>query len=329
MRRLLSLLLPAALIGGGWFFSQHYRIEGWENLRVLPRGAESASSAPLVVPGGAYTAHSAAGGAIRIASFNIQVYGETKASKPEVMQILAATIRQFDVVAVQEIRSADPRVVDQLVELVNSSGAKYAHVLGPRLGRTVSKEQYAYIFNTETVQLDPLSIYTVNDPDDLLHREPLVTAFRALGAPQREAFTFTLVNIHTDPDEVSREVDTLADVYRAVRNDGRGEDDIILLGDLNADATELGRLAQQPGMAWAISGMPTNTRGTAAYDNLVFDGRATAEYTGNSGVLDLMRQYNITLEQALEVSDHLPVWAEFSVYEGGRGPVAMQPGAVQ
>lgn len=36
-----------------------------------------------------------------------------------------------------------------------------------------------------------------------------------------------------------------------------------------------------------------------------------------------MREFNLSLDQALQVSDHLPVWAEFSVYEGGRaGSVA-------
>lgn len=41
---------------------------------------------------------------ISIASFNIQVFGRTKASKPEVMEILVRTISKFDIVAIQEIR---------------------------------------------------------------------------------------------------------------------------------------------------------------------------------------------------------------------------------
>ncbi len=42
--------------------------------------------------------------------------------------------------------------------------------------------------------------------------------------------------------------------------------------------------------------------------------------------MDLMREYNLTMEQALEVSDHLPIWAEFSIYENGHpGPVATLP----
>jgi hypothetical protein len=45
---------------------------------------------------------------------------------------------------------------------------------------------------------------------------------------------------------------------------------------------------------------------------------ATQEFTGRGGVFDLIREYNLTVDEALEVSDHLPVWAEFSIYEGGQ-----------
>jgi hypothetical protein len=31
-----------------------------------------------------------------------------------------------------------------------------------------------------------------------------------------------------------------------------------------------------------------------------------------------MKEFNLSLEEALQVSDHFPVWAEFSVYEGGQ-----------
>jgi deoxyribonuclease-1-like protein len=78
-----------------------------------------------------------------------------------------------------------------------------------------------------------------------------------------------------------------------------------------------------------ISGVPTNTRGSKTYDNIIFDRAATVEYTGHAGVFDIMRQYNMTLNQSLEVSDHFPVWAEFSAYEGGApGRIAGRSDAV-
>ena len=58
------------------------------------------------------------------------------------------------------------------------------------------------------------------------------------------------------------------------------------------------------------------------YDNLVLQKTATVEFMGQGGVFDFLRQFNLTLAQALEVSHHLPVWAAFSIYEGG------QPGRV-
>jgi hypothetical protein len=58
----------------------------------------------------------------------------------------------------------------------------------------------------------------------------------------------------------------------------------------------------------------------------MFQQPATSEFTGRAGVFDIVREFNLTLDEALEVSDHLPVWAEFSVYEGGQlGRVATRP----
>ena len=258
------------------------------------------------------------GESIRIASFNIQVFGPPKLDRPEVAEVLARIIRMFDVVAIQEIRSEQQDLMLRFVRLINADGqAAYDYVLGPRLGRSNSKEQYAYVYNTATLELDRSSVYTVEDRDDLLHREPLVAGFRARGAAENEAFTFTLINIHTDPDEVKREVSVLDDAFRAVRDDGRQEDDIILLGDLNAAPRQFGDVAKIPYVQWVIDDVPTNTRRTETYDNLLFDRRATSEFLGRAGVVDLVREFNLSQAAALEISDHLPIWAEFTVREGG------------
>jgi endonuclease/exonuclease/phosphatase family metal-dependent hydrolase len=290
--------------------------------RVGP--ADSPSTAPA--SGDARPLPESNGDSIRVASFNIQVFGQSKSEKPEVMDVLARVVRRFDVVAIQEIRSKDQSLIPDFVKLINAGGSHYTHVLGPRLGRTSSKEQYAYVFDGSRIEIDRNSIYTVSDPDDLLHREPLVTRFRVRGPPPTEAFTFTLVNIHTDPDETDIELDALADVFRTVQLNGSGEDDVILLGDLNVDQYDLGRLGRVPNIAWVVGEQPTNTRKTKSYDNIVFDRTRTVEFTGAGGVLDLMDTFGLTEDQALDVSDHLPVWAEFDVREGRRaGPVAAHP----
>jgi hypothetical protein len=41
---------------------------------------------------------------IKIASFNIQVFGKSKRSKKEVMAVLTKTVTNFDITAIQELR---------------------------------------------------------------------------------------------------------------------------------------------------------------------------------------------------------------------------------
>jgi deoxyribonuclease-1-like protein len=315
MRKFVLLLVAAAAIGGGWFFLQNYQIQGLEQISFTPRsgGGSGDQTADVSLP-----KVTRQGGAIRIASFNIQVFGVKKLGKPRVCSLLADIIRRFDIVAIQEIRATQD-ILPQFIDQINATGRHYDYVIGPRLGRTSSKEQYAFIFDTASIEVDRNALYTVEDPDDLLHREPLVGWFRVRGPPADQAFTFSLVDIHTDPDETSQELDALADVFRKVRDDGRGEDDVILLGDLNVDDHHLGRLGQIPNIHWVISGVATNTHGTKQYDNIIFSDVATTEFSGRWGVFDMIREFNLTMDEALEVSDHMPVWAEFNLYEGGQG----------
>jgi endonuclease/exonuclease/phosphatase family metal-dependent hydrolase len=257
------------------------------------------------------------GPTIHIASFNIQVFGKAKLENRPVVNVLAEVIRQFDVVAIQEIRSSDDYVLPNFVAMVNATGRHYDFVVGPPVGNSKEKEHFAYVFDTDRIMCDRNSVYTVGDPDNLLSREPYVASFCTRESPDI-AFTFILVNVHTVPEPVStrdKEIEALAEVYRVVRRAGRGEDDVIMLGDFNADEKHLGRISQIPGIAPLLRGVASNTRQTHLEDNIIIHLPSTTEYAGRSGVFDLMKQYNLSLDMAEQVSDHFPVWAEFSAYE--------------
>jgi endonuclease/exonuclease/phosphatase family metal-dependent hydrolase len=265
---------------------------------------------------------------IYIATFNIQVFGKSKMSEPWVVEVLAQTVRHCDIVAIQEVRAKEDDILPRFVAAINADGSRYDYLIGPRLGRTVSTEQYAFVYDTARVEYDPSSVGTMSDPSDELHREPFVARFRSRTVPPQQAFSFWLVNTHTDPDEVPQEVAALANAFLAMQRARGDEDDVILLGDLNASETQLGPLGKIPRMNWVVRGATTNTRQTKAYDNILFDGWTTSEYTGRWGVYDLERAFGLTREQALKVSDHLPVWAEFSAWElNGPANFARQSGA--
>lgn len=326
MRQVAIFLLGVACTLGGWWLLRKLEIRG---LAGRPPG----SSETPFEDGTSPTSHNAdllpasgSRGSVRIASFNVQVFGESKAKKARIMDFLARIVRQFDVVALQELRCRDRDLLPNFVELVNAAGRRYDFVIGQPVGRGSNVEQYAFLYDAATVEVDRTQLYPVADPDDLLLFDPYVAWFRVRGPPANQAFTFSLVNVHTDPEQADQEVNALDDVYRAVRDDGRQEDDVIILGTLNVDAEHMGQLGQTAGMTTALANVPTNTQGTHQLDNVVFHSRATVEFSGRSGIFDFLRAYNLTMDEALEVSDHLPVWAEFSVYEGGQpGRVASRP----
>ena len=226
-------------------------------------------------------------------------------------------IREFDVVAIQDVSSPRPDVLRSLLDRVNEDGRHYSLLAGPPVGRGSAQQRYVYFFDQQRIETERDAAYTIDDPDGLLYRPPFVGWFRVRGPNPDKAFTFSLVNVHTNPDDVAYELQALDDVLYAVRDDSRGEDDVILLGDFHTDDQNLGELGAVPTIFAAVSDTATDTQRTAQYDNLVFQLSATTEYAGRSGVFDFMRQYNLTLDQALQVSDHLPVWAEFNIHEGG------------
>jgi endonuclease/exonuclease/phosphatase family metal-dependent hydrolase len=313
MNRSVVVILAAIAAAGSWYFFNQIPVDPQGN-GPFPTGTSSPVPTPTAQP----NVRPGLGQTIRIATFNLGMYGPAKMSDAAAMEILARTIRNFDIVAVQEIRTRDQGATATLVDQVNSIGRQYDYVLSDRLGRTSQKEQFAFIFDTRTVTVDRNQLYTLYDPDDLVHREPFVAMFRALGPSIDQAFTFTLVNLHTDPDLIDRENVLLPQIIQEVRNDGRHEDDIIVLGDFNDSASKLTKLMMAPAdLMWALpNDTPTNTRGDAQYDNILFSRQFTDEFTGRGGVFDFLREFNLTSEQALRVSDHMPVWAEFRVFEG-------------
>ncbi|MDA0657408.1 MAG: endonuclease/exonuclease/phosphatase family protein [Planctomycetota bacterium] len=267
---------------------------------------------------------------VRIGTFNLGVFGPSKSKDSQAISTLARIVRAFDVMAVQEIRSVHAPVLDVLLEEINrsarlaGSSSLYDYVIGPPIGRSNSKEQYAFIFDANRVAIDPSNVYTLLDPQDLLHREPFVARFVTRPLNNLAPFTFTLVNIHTDPHDADKEINLLDDILQVVARDGSGEDDVILLGDLYLPPGNFDQLAQVQDMHWVVDDTPTNTRRDKVYDNICYLGFTTVEYQ-RGGVLDFQKAYSLTQQQALEVSDHLPVWADFSAHEGGvNGSIARQ-----
>ncbi len=322
MLKRLIFLVPVAAVAG-WYVLTHYELKGLEGLgfpsNSANRAAQGDSTADLPPP-------AQGNRTIRIATFNADPLDPPKLANRMVAGHLVSVVRRFDIVALQNIQSEGTGLLSQLIEQVNADGRHFQFAVGPAESGLRDQPYSAFVYDMSTVEIDPSTVCLVDDPLKRLRHRPLVAAFRTRGPQPSDAFTFTLINVRTSLDRAAQELELMDDVYRAVRDDGRNEDDVILLGNLNADESKLLEWQQTVNLAWAIARTPSTMRGTWPADNILFDRRATIEYTGRSGVFDVMRELDLTVDQAAELSDHLPVWAEFSVYEGGEaGRVAVRP----
>ncbi|NQU22621.1 MAG: endonuclease/exonuclease/phosphatase family protein [Candidatus Nealsonbacteria bacterium] len=316
-RVILSLLLLAAIVGGGYVYMYYdVRVQRDEqgsiqHVTLSLKGTEPIDPATVNAPQPP----------IRIATFNLAGLDERKLAKPKVGAVLARMLCQFDVVAVQNIHARNRGVLLELVRQINATGAKFNFAVAPEVERSEAEMYSAFLFNQARIEVDVSqgsTAYSVNSPSGELRYKPLVALFRAAGPGDEQAFTFVLVNVHTDPDKAATELALLDDLYRAIRSSHPGEDDVIILGDFGASDGDRLVTDMVPDTVSAIADTPTTLRGTRPVDNIVFNRRATTEFTGRSEVFDLRRTFDLEVREALEVSDHLLVWAEFSSYEGGQ-----------
>lgn len=250
---------------------------------------------------------------LRVGAFNIQIFGVSKMDEPEVVEVIKDIVIQYDIILIQEIRDSTNTAIHELLDEVNSMGAgTYQMMLSERLGRTSSKEQYAFFYKQSTVGV--VNAYQWPDVNDVFEREPYTVRFRPLTGSSGD---FGFMGIHVKPDDAVAEIDALYDVYESVSSMW-GLDDILIGGDLNAGCSYVSdsdwqniRLKTDSRFLWAIGdGVDTTvTNSDCPYDRMVLAGSGLrGDYISGSGVVYYFdSDLGVSNALALDVSDHYPV----------------------
>ena len=250
---------------------------------------------------------------ISIASFNIKTFGLTKMGKPAVVESLVSIVSQFDLVAIQEIRGPEDEVLELFIAELNAEGGTYDFVSSPKIGSGVYKEQYAFIFDTAQISYVDQSAFLLPDPQDQFAREPFAALFVT-----SNCFDFVAVNLHTAPQEATAELTALEERIEIVYEAFPAESDFIILGDLNADCSYYDEGTASGPMKgaeylWLINNMQdTTVSGTnCTYDRIIILESSIFDFAGDAGVYDFETQLGLSKSEALAVSDHYPVRADF------------------
>jgi hypothetical protein len=317
MAKFIFFLAVVAIAVGTGYFLLNYEVQnhvengksvGW---RIISKKAAADAAQPAVPTRPT----------IRIGTFHLGRFDEAKAANQQIANVLSHVLSQFDLVAVQGIRGRNQGVLLRLAEQISAaSGKHYAAITSPAQQSDGVEHYSAFLFDRDRIEVDPTTVRFVEDSLGRFRFKPLIGWFRTRGPDPSVAFTFYLINVEndSDPTRTPLELDLLAEVYRKVRDRQPREDDVILLGDLETDDQHLGALGKLLDVGPLLSGVPTTVRGTQLLDNILLNHRTTSEFTGRIEVVDLVRDFGLTIPGALEISEHLPVAAEFSVYENGQ-----------
>lgn len=224
---------------------------------------------------------------IKIANWNLQIFGNTKASNDELMNSYASVIDDYDIIFIQEIRNKDQTAFPKLCALLPD----YDCGVSSRAGRTSSKEQYGIIYKKGI----EISMRDFNpDASDRWERPPVEVTFDI------EGYELIAYNIHIKPDDAPEEIDYLEDVVETSGN-------VVVLGDLNADCSYYNPSTETDfdSWEWIIKDSEDTTVSSThcAYDRILLNDNANAEYSSDG----------IYTEVTSEQSDHYLVWVELEV----------------
>lgn len=196
---------------------------------------------------------------IMIGAFNVQIFGKSKAGNEPVMEALEDIIEDYDLLAFQEIRDKSGEAFTQLMQ---ENLPNHDYVISDRLGRTTSKEEYAFIYKSDRITLRRSKVYP--DNNDWYERPPFSAEFLIGGYP------WVFVVVHTKPTDSQEEIRHLEDVVEWA-NDYYDNNDIIIMGDLNSDNPYYSEGLYLNDYEWLITDdMDTNVgSGDKTYDRII------------------------------------------------------------
>jgi len=225
---------------------------------------------------------------LKIANWNLQIFGQSKASKPNLLDSYVSIIDDYDIIFIQEIRNKDQTAFPKLCDLLSD----YHCRTSSRAGRSSSKEQYGVIFKKgiSISDFDDFNFHSNNKWE----RPPIRVTFDI------EGYELIIYNIHIKPDDAKAEM-------RSLELAMFDRDNTILLGDLNADCSyyNTDQETDFDDWHWIIKDNEDTTVGNTdcAYDRIIMNDGSYEEYISDGIYSD------ITLEQ----SDHYLVWVELDV----------------
>jgi endonuclease/exonuclease/phosphatase family metal-dependent hydrolase len=220
----------------------------------------------------------------------------------------AGAANGVDLVFGQEVMYAES-AASVASALTAVSGYTWDYRVTEAIGRSSYKERYAVFFRTDRVQLLSSTVWT--DTGDKFEREPQIVKVRHI----QTGADYTFINWHTvfgTTAERQAEIQQIASVFNAIQNGSSSDQDVILVGDHNREATSpwwTTLTAVSPTVSWRVNELTsinTSCAFASRYDHFWMQNNYVTEYStsGRDYIADMCAFRN-------GLSDHAPIYISF------------------
>jgi deoxyribonuclease-1-like protein len=246
----------------------------------------------------------------KLLSWNLENFGKSKSNQE--IAFIANTIKDYDIVTIQEVVAGNggAQAVARLAEELNRKGTKWDYrISDPTSSSAYKTERYAFIWKTSRLKLKGKP-WLEQKYHLEINREPYLATFEIKGKD------ITIVSFHAitkskQPETEIKYFKLLPQTYPNLN--------LIFVGDFNCPQSHsvfnpLKKMGYAPILENQKTSLKLKRKGenylASEFDNMFYK---TSSIKHIKSDVILFYQKFISLKEARKVSDHIPIWMEFSL----------------
>ena len=249
---------------------------------------------------------------VKVCSWNLLDFGKSKSDIE--IEFIANTVKDFDIVLIQEVVAKDPggaQAVGRLGEALKRMGSKWEYrISDPTSGdNSYKKERYAFLWKPGNIKLVGRP-WLEQQYGALIDREPFYATFEVDGK------RFTLANFHAITKSMQPETEVK---YFRFLPAQYPDLNLIFCGDFNLPQSHtVFNPLKAIGYKQVLVNQKTSLRQAciagdclaSEFDNIFYNTQKVTLV--KSGIIHFYKSFP-NLEAAREISDHVPVFFQFQV----------------
>jgi deoxyribonuclease-1-like protein len=246
----------------------------------------------------------------KLLSWNLENFGKSKSDQE--IAFIANTIKDYDIITIQEVVAGNggAQAVARLADELNRKGAKWDYrISDPTTSSAYKTERYAFLWKTNTIKLKGKP-WLEQKYQLEIDREPYFATFE-IKEKSITVVTFHAITKNKQPETEIKYFKLLPQEYPNLN--------LIFAGDFNCPQSHtvfnpLKKMGYAPILENQKTSLKLKYKGenslASEFDNMFYKTGSIKHI--NSDVILFYKKF-ISLKEARKVSDHIPIWVEFSL----------------